>query len=267
MKRSITIVILSILMILCGCGKQKSAGAAAKPPLSDLIPASKDIPVIIPPQPSAETVSPAETTPIETQPIETQPPLVFDAQLLAKNQYKINIFLSNFAEQGFAVYPADDHALLDFGYEFSKVNKNSVLYTSGEYYCIDRQNMDTILMDYFGRTVTPSDNTVVYQSNGYGGTILYENGTYKFPLADGKMYNYFAVATGMIANDDGTYYVTFDIYYCEGDVEKSYYNMTSQEAEAADNIYCEYSGYAVVRDHTRSSGKESYILISYAMDQ
>lgn len=229
----------------------------------------------LPPETQPAQTQPANTEPAMIQPTPITPSTVPPAQtptqapsanlLSSKNQKKVNIFLSNFAEQGFEKYPADDHAMLNFGYIFCKYNKQEYLYSAGEYYCVDKKHMDTVLKDYFGKTVSPSDSFTVFYGKYNNDIITYDAGTYSFEMADGEFSEYVAIANYMESNGDGTYTVDFDIYAAYEGLENSYYSLTASEAENSSKLEWHTSGLAVIQEHTRSTGVESYILLKYTV--
>lgn len=178
----------------------------------------------------------------------------------AEEMYKINVFLSNFSEQGFQAYPCDDYDLINFGYIYAKINNREVLGIEGYEYYVHKADMDSILNRFFGATAQVSEGTATQW-------MRYSNGTYYFPAADGASYSYCTVATSMVDNGNGTYTVDFAIYEgMEPHMSMSpFYSMTHAEAAVRTDISFKQYGTAVVRDYTRSSGAESYQLISYEL--
>jgi len=208
---------------------------------------------------------PIETFPVPTVPTEVTEPV--QIQLLTEeNQQRINIFLSNFAEQNMTAYPADSYSKLNFGYIFCKINFSSKLQSDSSGYYILKEDMDQVLMDYLGTTVHPDDNYVVYEDGSRDAQIIFNGFRYEFALADGVMYNSLAIASSMTDNGDGTYHVIFDIYEAPWGVEKSDYELTAREASEASHLHRTGEGYATVRDHLRSTGKQSYILLDYTIE-
>lgn len=177
--------------------------------------------------------------------------------------YKINVFLSNFAEQNFRAYPCSDYEMLMFGYMYAKVNNREVLENNSTHYYIAKSNMDSILNRFFNKTVSLSDDMVLTQNNY---PVTFKDGAYYFPGADGASVSYCAVATGMFENSDGTYDVTFDVYGHKYPHESMspYYELNAGEAKNCADLEYLYSGNAVVKDYVRSNGAESYQLISYS---
>lgn len=183
----------------------------------------------------------------------------------SNEMYKINVFLSNFSEQRFKAYPCSDYDLLMFGYSFAKVNNRDMLGNTSTDYYINKTDMDYILNRFFGGTVYVTDGTVLDERNY---PITYQNGAYYWPAADGASYSYCSIATSMVKNGNGTYTVTFDIYehVYPHESMSAYYSYTAAQAAASGDLIKNGSGTAVVRDHIRDGGIETYQLISYSLN-
>lgn len=214
-------------------------------------PAGEDTPTV-PTQPATEATQPSAGQ---------QVPTVYNmlTDFDREETYQINVFLSNFSEQGFMSYPCDDGSLISFGYSYAKVNNRNVVGVDGYEYYIYKENMDSILKRFFGHTVSFTEGTNFQW-------FRYENGAYRFPAADGESYSYCSVATSMVSNGDGTYTVAFDVYAHVSPHESmsQFYYMTPAQIAGNSQVNYLYSGTAVVRDYIRSNGAESYQLISYS---
>ena len=283
-----TLLVLLCIPALFGCGKDKGSSnvnfwtepTTTSPvisvedttmPVDSVATSTESIPVITAPTdftiPAIEVPTEAEpSVPITEAPTKTEPSVPTtqatetDANLITgfdKNQRrKINIFLSNFAEQGFACYPADDAELLDFVYIYCKINRNKALLSNTESYYVTQATVDDILTRFFGKTVKPGTDYKVYSSE-----LTYQDGNYYWPLADGVMYDYVAIATDMRKNANGTYTVQFDIYEAfEVSSLKDCYYMSPAEAAGNSKMHKIASGQAVVKDY---APKDSYQIISY----
>ena len=266
---------------LFGCGKDKgSAGInfwtepeqvitiptaateANTMPADSIVPTPEPIPVITA---ATEVTIPPVETPTQAEPsipITEAPTQATEANAnmitgFDKNQRrKINIFLSNFAEQSFECYPAEDANLLDFVYIYCKINRNKALLNNSESYYVTQATVDDILTRFFGKTINPGTDYKVYSSD-----LTYQDGNYYWPLADGEMYDYVAIATDMRKNPNGTYTVQFDIYEAfEVSSLKDCYYMSPADAAANSKMHKIASGQAVVKDY---APKDSYQLISY----
>ena len=233
-----------------------------------------------PTQTTAATQTPTEattqaTTAPETAPPETIPPETTEAtepaenvNLLAENQRKINLFLSNFAEAYFQEYPCNEYNMLYFGYTHSVINNPKKVKYDADEDCdyIKKKDMDTVLKDYFDKTVKPKDNYVVYyDDNSVDFDVTFVDDRYQYWVADGESYDYMAVAKAMIDNGDGTYTVSFEIYNATNGLKSSYYDFTAEQAAKSSKLKRTERGTAVVKEHTRSNGKKSYALIKYTL--
>ena len=268
-----TLLVLLCIPALFGCGKDKGSSNVnfwTEPTTTSPVisveettmpvdsPSTATNPVIT--APTDFTIPPIEV-PTEAEPsVPTTQATETDANLITgfnKNQRrKINIFLSNFAEQGFACYPADDAELLDFVYIYCKINRNKALLSNTESYYVTQATVDDILTRFFGKTVKPGTDYKVY-----GSELTYQDGNYYWPLADGVMYDYVAIATDMRKNTNGTYTVQFDIYEAfEVSSLKDCYYMSPAEAAGNSKMHKIASGQAVVKDY---APKDSYQIISY----
>ena len=214
------------------------------------------------------STAPMDATEPTQRPATTDRPLGDDKINLAdtldrKYLYKINVFLSNFAEQGFSAYPCSDYDLLMFGYMFAKINNRQVLGSTNTHYYVNKADMDSILNRFFGCTVNLMEGTVLDERNY---PVTYQEGAYFYPGADGASVSYCAVVTSMTENSDGTYDVAFDVYeHVEPHASmSSYYELNAGEARNCADLKFRYSGNAVVRDYVRSGNIETYQLISYS---
>ena len=274
MKRNALICLcLAAALLLSGCCVCLPLDKITERPKQEMSTAPATVPAT---QAPTEAITEAATEPTEpptTEPPTTEPPTTAptepvqtetQVELTADIQRRINLFLSNFAEQGFKRYPAGDYEMLQFGYMYCKINRNEKLGSTSSTYYVKKADMDTFLMDFFGKTAKGQD----YEGIGPYDGITFENNAYHFQAADGGFFGYFAVASEMVKNSDGTYNVTFDIYEIdyEDELRSSHYDMTAFEASTAQKLTRSGSGSAIVRDYTRSTGKVSYQLIRYELD-
>ncbi len=188
------------------------------------------------------------------------------ASMSAAEYKELNLFLSNFSEAYYdpndAYYTNPDEQKIMFAYLHSLINYNgSIIYENG-YYGIYASDVDKILNRFFGTTVprqTPYNSKV----------WKYKNGKFLIPAADGESYGAFSLATGMYPNGDGTYRVTFNVYYdtdvMGGDIitDKTLYSLTPQ------TVYrrCSYegNGVAIVKPKVYN-GKNTYEIVSYSVN-
>ena len=188
---------------------------------------------------------------------------------MSADEYReLNLFLSNFSE---AYYDPDDSYYTDpdeqkimFAYLHSIINYNSVknkLYDS-YYYGIPASEVDRILNRFFGKTVphkTPSNSKV----------WKYRDGIFLIPAADGESYGAFSLATGMYPNGNGTYRITFNVYYDEsvlgGNIitDKSIYSLSPETVYSR----CSYegNGTAIVRPKVYN-GENTYEIVEYKVN-
>ena len=178
-------------------------------------------------------------------------------------QGRINLFLSNFAEVCRKTYPESEYEMLNFVLSHCKINNRSAVKESPDSYYISATDVNNTLTMFLGKTLSPSSGQTFTHPNSTSpyDVITYKDGNYHYPLADGVMTDYVAIATNMHANPDGTYYVAYDVYFVPNGVEKAHYEMNSANVENNSNFEFQYSAYAVVRDYTRESKQKSYQLL------
>ena len=219
---------------------------------------------------TTEPTTEATTEPTTEAPAEVDNGRNITWELSADDWYRINIFLSNFSEQGFATYTSyDAYAMVHFAYLHNKINKpDNVRYDSGSYcFTISGDTVDQTLYRFFGETAEHANLSKTY-SGGYTETIEYHDGAYYFPAASGEFYGYISVATSVYRNGDGTYLVGFDVYALDMDtynnygISSDYYYLTATTVPSRNDLsYC-YSGVALVSDYN-GGNYTSYQLLSY----
>ena len=191
----------------------------------------------------------------------------------ATDWYRINIFLSNFSEQGFDSLDHNDaYALVDFAYRHNHINNFDALDYRADISCLvmSTDTTDSTLMRFFGHTVEHDSHSKTYPG-GYTHTIDYDVYGYYFPAASGEFYGYISIANDMWQYSDGTYTVAFDVYaidvdtYLEYGVPRDYYYMTSAEAANHWALEYRYSGFADVCDYD-GGNFQSYQLLDYDVD-
>ena len=189
------------------------------------------------------------------------------------DRYGINIFLSNFSEQGFgSLNPNDSYALVKFAYLHNMINNFSALTYDRDSYCyiMSAEVTDQTLYRFFGYTIEHGTQSKTYPS-GYTDTIDFGAYGYYFPAASGEFYGYLSIVSEMYDNGNGTYKVYFDVYeldwntYNSYGIPSDYYYLSSAEAATNQALsYC-YSGSAQVCDYDGGS-YTSYQLLSYDVD-
>lgn len=190
-------------------------------------------------------------------------------------QYRINIFLSNFSEQGFLnmqLNTAPDDQLMKFVWVYCKINHSDAISYEGAYETISLGTMNEYLNRFFGITRSPV-NGASYMLDQWN-SFDYHDGKFWFPAASGEAYNKFTVAYEMMSNGDGTYTVSFQVfevgleeYWNTPGVDNAYYHKSNDEiSNYVLNGYLTpiKGGTAVVRDYTYN-GRATYQLISYTV--
>lgn len=192
------------------------------------------------------------------------------ADLLANNRKKINVFLSNFAEQDFQGHPSTAFAILKFAMDYCYINRDDLFLPDQEtgLYYIERADVETVMKDFFGRVVEPWQCEVDPGTGGYVDRgVIYEDGWYGYEGGDVKTVKRFAVARSMEDTLGDTYFVEFDIYEVKsGTVKSSCYSLSAEEAARSADLRRVDSGTATIVEYTRSTGKESYQLVDYCLD-
>ena len=197
-----------------------------------------------------------------------------DIVLSADEQYKINIFLSNFAELYIKEYDTDnvdDISLINFAHAHAKVNDHDkITYDDIDgktYEAITIEEVNRILDKYLGKKIEAEEGHVysVSYPEGYTSEILFQNGKFNFEPADGESFSNIAVADKMTKIKEDIYEVEFTVYsileYSTGGNivnDKNYYYTTPDQAENSSEMEEVEDGKAVVK---YKDGK--YQLIKY----
>lgn len=126
----------------------------------------------------------------------------------------INLFFSNFAEMRFNYYSADSFdisSLISFAYLHNYFNYYESRFglisdESGNYYeVIDVGYVSDAIKQFFDLDINPQST----ENIGYDSDL----NIYYTPAADGENIYLFAQVTGIYDNGDGTYDITYDVYY------------------------------------------------------
>lgn len=213
----------------------------------------------------------------ETEAAETEAKIV-PMTLSEDEQYEINIFLSNFSEQGFNMYNEVEKVVITEDFHVDHANVNQLVQFAFEMYDInigreltflDGGNSMALTVDqvcnkvnrYFALNLTPEEVATC----GYA-----KEGNYvKKPYAVGDSHPEFTIVDEMLDQGDGTYLANFKIYILEESstggnmvADKSVYGMTDAEASTAAGVSYYADGSAVVQPY-QVNGKDSYQLIAY----
>jgi len=219
------------------------------------------------PEEAPQEARPEEATETETRAMQADErrddSILEDADV----QKRINIFLSNFVEQGFLEYPCqDEFSLLKYACLFSQINDPGMITYRGGNPCMSKGDVDDILNRFFDTTVDPGAGEMTfYSQQDLEEFVTYDSGTYEFTIDDGINGNYFAIAYDMSDNGDGTYTVFFDIYEADSGSMSGYYAMSAEEILEEEDVDWYGLGEAVVQDYVRPNGVEAYQLLSYWM--
>ncbi len=200
-----------------------------------------------------------------------------EVNITSDEQYKLNIFLSNFSEQKYGEF--DDAgfgaAMAHFALDWTEINKPSDVKYENDRRMIDHSSVNIILQKYFDTNLEEGDFYNADQDNPYGGTIEYdgEKGWYTEPAADGEMYanNSFTVVRDAqkIGGDWRNFLrVDFVIYaldtdeYDEHGIGKQQYCLSADEAAAQEKsgkLCLRKEGTAILCD----AGSDGYKLYYY----
>ena len=217
-------------------------------------------------------------------------------------QYKANIFLSNFSEQffhesflwdegtnesfltsdKFEVATADVMELVHFSWVYAKINMTDevelVIQDDFPYYGVDIETINSVSIRFFDRKINLSDICSDRWDEYNPNEFLVVGNNVCLPAADGETYNHMTVANKMYDLGDGTRKIEFTIYsisdmggedsiVLSGGIvqDKSVYYYTAEDANA--NQYFDYylSGVAVVKPYTTEKGTATYQLVSYEL--
>lgn len=295
MKKALCLTLAALLglLLLSSCAKTEEAPA----------PTPEIVYVTVTPEPAPETQAPVEppleedALPLELDPgpgsfpggLDDDGPGEYDPRdgvaaveelsLTAERQYEANIFLSNFAEQGFRFYSYDlDMSqimaqLVRFAHIWYKVNSYSEI-AYGTFSGVTCETLtvgqvDTVVSRFFPFSVTREDADSYYIPPEHS---FYQDGVFYFEAADGESYNRIAVVESATLMSDGTYQLAFveysidlETYFSfDGGIPRSYYELTAQEAAARSDLTPLGSGVAYALPHDYQ-GRASYQLLEYTV--
>ncbi len=189
--------------------------------------------------------------------------------LSAEELHNVNIFLSNFAEQGIEDYDSETTNVWErayFGYINTKINDR------GTYDKFVAQNDIVVPLEYlserserfFGKPIT--EDEIKKTKNPYNSVeIYYREGNFHFTGGSGESYTYMACVHSVVDLTNGSHSVKFTVYdmssLCSETVDAKYYDMTSEQLEKAGAKVSAY-GVAIITDN-KYNDKDTYILDSY----
>lgn len=192
----------------------------------------------------------------------------------SQDQYKINLFVSGLCQSTLIQYPTTDYELLQFANNYKSTYGEDVIAFGNYYERVPKADVDSILMEVFGKTITPIGEHQLFEpDNPYDITAIYDGGYYYLQPAypsEGAASVWFAIVDSMYRNEDGTYTIHFNeylwgLYSPEDPVESmdTYYAYKPKDAEyLAANIIA--SGTAIIKDHTTTEGKSIYQVLEFS---
>jgi len=209
---------------------------------------------LIPTPSFSDTTQPPVTTPVP----QTGNDNLLDT-MSRDERYQLNIFLSNFSEAKYMVHDKNEiEQKIFFAFKHNMINVRSteLIYTDSQM-GIAANDLDRTLIRFFG-------STIPHETPAGAKYWHYENGNFMMTAAFGESCAYFSSCTSMKDNKNGTYDVTFNVYFSadgpHNPIDNSWYYYTDEQA-AASHQY-EYSGSATIRPKVYN-GTNTYELISY----
>lgn len=178
-------------------------------------------------------------------------------------RYNINLFLSNFSEQGLTKFGADaaDAELAEFAALHIRINRRRYVEPSDKagYTCrISEAYIGEIAMEYVGRQ----------PQNPASASLPYENGYYYFE--EGAPFDIgFVSMSAAEALGDGLFGIFFGCYGMNSGWENGDCRLRpEQAAQKYGNQAAVYTGYAVlsVPQGTLEGGREGWTLVSYTVE-
>ena len=179
----------------------------------------------------------------------------------AEEQEKANIFISNFAEVGFAdfnVENKDIKQLLNFVHVHYKINaRDKIKYENkggSSYETFKYEDALNTVGRYFGTGLKEDDVKKLPAPSADSQGPFYENGKIWFPTADGENYGRVGIVDSAKLNNDGTITLNFTIYAIDWDTYsnmsandiKKYYKLTPAKAASDKTLTKSSAGTAKV---------------------
>jgi len=178
------------------------------------------------------------------------------SELTEEERVELNKFISNFTEalcDESVNYDAESKISFAFHHVF--INGIEGVAYVGDMMGIKAEKADEILNRFFGESV-PHESTD-------GGYWTYEDGYFLMPAASGETYAYFAIATGMTDNGDGTYTVEFNEYFDPEAWEYPVSAWYSLDAETATARYDLLGSHKAIVKPKRANNKDTYEMIEF----
>ena len=186
--------------------------------------------------------------------------------LTSGQRYNINLFLSNFTEQGFRYYNdmdggIDTAALTEFAINHCWFNRQNRVewgdYFNGNNVRLPEDQISSVVKKYFGFGITPNHNLDY---------IDYKNGYYYWEETGGHTNDGFACLTSISYWDYGMYEVYFDIYGGgEGwDNDVCYYTPSEAQRRFPYDAAEHPTGYAIIDTHHNGlNDRDGWTLYAY----
>ncbi len=193
-----------------------------------------------------------------------------EISLSKEQRQKLNLFISNFAEQGFYGYDettADMYKIAEFAYRWTRINKPNDVEIDGVYYKLSFDKIKKLAKKYLGLDITDTEMYSYPWKDVKEEERFFTNGYYFAPAADGEYHTGFALVSFVYDNGDGTldldfigYYMDLDAFWDNNEtIPKSFYSLTCEEAEKNKDIETgDYAGTA-----KGSKNGDSYTLVRF----
>lgn len=279
MKKLALLLAFVLLLTLPGCGKAQKADWAPQEPV-DTIEEAESVTEPVTEAPTATTEPVTETSAETNVPVSAYPDFTEAVNLADQDQrYRINIFLSNFAEQEFNEWNWHDRQAItaafqrdsapawqyvDFMFVWYNINAGHRMDCDGNYAYLTRDQINEKMVRYFGRTLSSEE----FESSGYE----ISGGRLKTPWGEGESHGNLAITEGMWANGQGQYLVRFHIMTWDemntgGNMvsDKRVYHLDYETACGQDWLQAYQDGYAIVEGY-HTEQVDSYNLIAYWLD-
>ncbi len=171
-------------------------------------------------------------------------------------QKKLNLFISNFAEQGMSfidMSEPDPYKIGYFAYKWTYINKNADVKVEGSDYTISYDIIKQLADKYLDIDLKKEDLTPFESLGQYGD--YFKDGNYYIPAADGETYTGLAIVTS--AEDIGgdalrvefvVYHYDLDAYWDNDEkIPSEIYTLTAREANETPLLEETDRGYAKVK--------------------
>lgn len=218
---------------------------------------------------AAKTTTATTTTTVATTTKSDDDYVRYAEDLSAEEFHNVNIFLSNFAEQGIEDYDCETSSVWErayFGYINTKINDPDtyVKFVAQNDIVVPLEYLSERSERFFGLPIT--EDEIKKSKNPYNSVeVYYREGNFHFTGGSGESYTYMASVHSVEDLTNGSHSVKFEIYdmssLCQETVDAKYYDMTSEQLKKSGAVLFGY-GVAIITDN-RYNGKDTYILDTY----